>query len=205
MTEEEVDLLEKEFSEEEVKEAVFGSYADGAPGPNGFSFLFYQTFWEVIKKDLKKFVNSFEKDQLNLDRLNYAMTTLIPKEPEAKTLMKFRPLSLINCSFKIFAKILNNRLVVVDDRLIASNQTTFIKGRYIMESVVAAHEIIHEVYRNKEDGVILKLDYENLHMTKLIGISSKKCLGQEALLRSGLAGASELMIKIVATLNLGRA
>jgi hypothetical protein len=29
-------------------------------------------------------VNSFEKDQLNLDRLNYAMITLIHKEPEAK-------------------------------------------------------------------------------------------------------------------------
>ena len=29
------------FSEEEIKEAVFGSYADGAPGPDGFSFMYY--------------------------------------------------------------------------------------------------------------------------------------------------------------------
>ena len=28
------------FSEEEIKEAVFGSYVDGAPGPDGFSFMF---------------------------------------------------------------------------------------------------------------------------------------------------------------------
>lgn len=110
-----------------------------------------------------KLVNSFGADQLNLDRLNYAIITLIPKEPEAKTLKKFRPISLINCSFKIFAKLLNNRLVTVVDRLIASNQTAFIKGRYILESVVAAHEIIHEVHRNKESGVILKLDYEKAY------------------------------------------
>jgi hypothetical protein len=32
--------LDKEFSEKEIKEAVFGSYAEGAPGPDGFSFLF---------------------------------------------------------------------------------------------------------------------------------------------------------------------
>ena len=88
----------------------------------------------------------FEKNDLDLERLNYAMITLIPKEPEAK----LRPISLINCSFKIFAKALNNRLIRVADRLIASNQTTFIKGRFILDSVVAAHEIIHEVSRKKE-------------------------------------------------------
>lgn len=56
----------------------------------------------------------FEHDKLNLDRLNYAMITLIPKEPEAKNLKKkIRPISLINCSFKIFAKLLNNRLIKV--------------------------------------------------------------------------------------------
>lgn len=100
VTEEEVHLLEKEISKEEVREAIFGSYAKGAPSPDGFSFLFYQTFWEVIKKDLMNLVNSFERDQLDLDRLNYTMITLIPNGPEAKTLKKFKPISLINCSFK---------------------------------------------------------------------------------------------------------
>jgi hypothetical protein len=42
VSEDENVLLEAPFSEEEVKEAVFGSYAEGAPGPDGFYFLFYQ-------------------------------------------------------------------------------------------------------------------------------------------------------------------
>jgi hypothetical protein len=45
---------------------------------------------------------------------------------------------------------LNNRLIKMANKLIASNQTAFIKGRYILESVVATHEIIHEVHRKKE-------------------------------------------------------
>jgi hypothetical protein len=44
VTELENEALEKPFSEEEVKEAILGSYANGAPGPDGLSFLFYQTF-----------------------------------------------------------------------------------------------------------------------------------------------------------------
>jgi hypothetical protein len=58
-------------------------------------------------------VKSFEDNMLNLDRLNFAMITLIPKEPDARILKKFRPISLLNCSFKIFGKLLNNRLIKV--------------------------------------------------------------------------------------------
>jgi hypothetical protein len=37
-------MLGSAFTEEEVREAVFGSYVDGAPGPDGLSFMFYQKF-----------------------------------------------------------------------------------------------------------------------------------------------------------------
>jgi uncharacterized glyoxalase superfamily protein PhnB len=41
VTPEENNILESEFSEEEVKRAIDESYAEGAPGSDGFSFLFY--------------------------------------------------------------------------------------------------------------------------------------------------------------------
>jgi hypothetical protein len=34
-------LLEADFTEEETREAIFRSYAEGAPGPDGLHFLFY--------------------------------------------------------------------------------------------------------------------------------------------------------------------
>jgi hypothetical protein len=52
---------------------------------------------------------------------------------------------------------------VVSQRLISSNQSAFIKGRYILESVVIAHELVHEGHKNKEPGFILKLDYEKAY------------------------------------------
>jgi hypothetical protein len=36
----------------ELKEAMFGSDASSAPEPNGFFFLFYQYFWDIVKDDL---------------------------------------------------------------------------------------------------------------------------------------------------------
>jgi hypothetical protein len=51
----------------------------------------------------------------------------------------------------------------VSEELISPNQTTFIKGRYILESVVAAHEIIHDVAHSSQSGFIFKLDYEKAY------------------------------------------
>ena len=152
--------LESPFTEEEIKKAVFDSYPDGAPGPDGIPFFFYQHFWEVIKVDLIAMFNDFHKGELDIHRLNFAMLSLIPKEPDATSMKKFRPISLLNCSFKIFTKVLTNKLTRILQRLIASNQSAFLKGRYILESVVTAHEVVHSVHSGKKQGLVLKLDYE---------------------------------------------
>jgi hypothetical protein len=41
-------MLEAPFSEE-VKEAVFGFYTEGVPGPDGFSFLFIRCSRRLLK------------------------------------------------------------------------------------------------------------------------------------------------------------
>jgi hypothetical protein len=108
-------------------------------------------------------IKGFKMNEVNISRLTYALITLIPKEEGAKFLKKFRPISLINCSFKILAKVLNSRLVPICDRLLACNQTAFVKGRFILESVASAHEILHEVVKEKRKGLILKIDYEKAY------------------------------------------
>lgn len=82
-----------------------------------------------------------------------------------------------------FTKVLTNRLGIVMNRLISCNQSAFIEGRYILESVVTAHELIHTVVRSDSKGVVLKLDYEKAfdrvdldflnNLLKLRGFDSK--------------------------------
>jgi hypothetical protein len=92
--------------------------------------------------------------------LNFALLTLIPKELGARSMKKYKPISLCNCSFNIFSKVLTLRLGKIANRLISPQQSAFIRGRYILESVVVAHEVVHNIHKRKEPGVILKLDYE---------------------------------------------
>ena len=109
------------FSEDEIKEAIFSCYAEGAPEPDGLSFLFYQKFWDLIKHDIVRMFQDFHKGELSLRRLNFAMLTLIPKVDNANSIKIFRPISLINYSFKIFSKVLTLRLGKIYTRLVATN------------------------------------------------------------------------------------
>jgi hypothetical protein len=110
--------------------------------------------------DIMDMFEDFYEGKLDIFRLNFAILSLIPKEPRATSMKKFRPISLINFIFKIFSKVLTNRLGLVLDFLIAPNQTIFIRGRYILESVVTAHEVLHSMVHSKSKGAVLKHDYE---------------------------------------------
>jgi hypothetical protein len=56
--------------------------------------------------------------------------------------------------------LLTIRLEFVCQRMTAKEQCAFIRGRYILESVMIAHELVHRMHKAKESGIILKLDYE---------------------------------------------
>jgi hypothetical protein len=117
----------------------------------------------VIKEDLIEMFDDFYMEELDLYRLNFALITVIPKEQDVRTMNKFRPISLLNCSHKIFTKVLINRMGGVINRLRASDQTTFIIDMYILESVVTGHDVLHSVHQGKEKGLVIKLDYEKAY------------------------------------------
>ena len=105
------------FSLEEIKTIVFSCNASKAPGPDGFSFAFYQAGWEFIKSDLYKLFASFYFHDLDISKLNLAYVCLIPKKEIAPSISNYRPISLINCSFKLITKLLADRVAKVMDFL----------------------------------------------------------------------------------------
>lgn len=93
------------------------------------------------------------------------------------------PISFLNCSFKIVLKVPTNTLVVILQRLIASKQFVFLKGRFILDSVVTAHEVLHYVHSSLEQGLVLKLDYEKafdkVNLDFLVELLEIRCFGSK--------------------------
>jgi len=72
--------------------------------------LFFQHYWDLVGKDITSSVLSF----LNLaslpEHLNHTFMTLIPKVKNPKLVSQFCPIILCNVLYKIFSKVLANRL-----------------------------------------------------------------------------------------------
>jgi hypothetical protein len=163
VTGEESEGLVEEFSEKEVRDAIFQMKHNKAPGPDGFSVEFYQVFWSLIKDDLMAMFRDFHRGNLPLFSLNFGIITLLPKEKEVKKIQQYRHICMLNVSFKIFTKVLANRLTSVACRITKPSQSAFLPGRYILDGVLVLHETIHELKRRKQNGIILKLDFEKAY------------------------------------------
>jgi hypothetical protein len=101
--------------------------------------------------------------QLELFRLNFCEIILLPNINETERIQQYRPISLLNVSFKIFMKVATIRLNTVVDHVVRLSQTRFMQGRNILYGVVTLHETIHELHSKKLNGVILKLDFEKVY------------------------------------------
>ena len=99
---EENNVLISEFTESEVRDTVFQMEHNKAPGPDGFPAEFYQVFWNVIKNDLMALFSDFHREDLNLYSLNFGIITLIPKIQDATKIQQYRPICVLNVSFKFF-------------------------------------------------------------------------------------------------------
>lgn len=187
--------LIRPFSMEELKLAVFQMERNKSPGPDGFPVEFYQNYWDIVHQDLYGLLIDFFNGSLQIERLNYGIITLVPKCKDAKQFQKFRPICLLNVSFKIITKILMNRITSCIGEVIAANQTAFLKGRYIMEGVMVLHETLNFLHVKKQSGILFKVDFEKAYdkikwpfvyqMLKLKGFPDKWCNWMMSIMRGG--------------------
>jgi hypothetical protein len=154
------EFLTDVFSEFEVRAAVFQMEHNKAPGPDGFPPKFYQAFSDLIKDNLMALFIEFHAGTLPLNSLNFGTIILLSKKKDAKVIQQNRPICLLNVSFKIFTKVAQS---TVAQKIIRSTQTAFLPGRNIMEGTIILHETIHELNSKKQDGIILKIDFEKAY------------------------------------------
>ncbi|XP_042942930.1 uncharacterized protein LOC122277118 [Carya illinoinensis] len=152
-------FLRKPPSDQEIYEALLSIPKDSSPGPDGFSSQFYLTCWEIVRMELSNAVMEFFQG-MELPRFyTTSFIVLIPKVKDATSFDKFRPISLCNVIYKVFAKLIVNRLAMVLDRMISPEQGAFVKGRSIFQNISLSQEMLKLLHRNARGGnVFIKID-----------------------------------------------
>ena len=135
--------------------------SDKAPGPDGFTGLFFKVCWDIIKEDvLEAFHQLHSMNGADFRLLNSANIVLIPKKPDALTVGDYRPISLIHNIAKIFSKLLANRLAPLLNTLISKSQSAFIQKRCIQDNFLYVHNVVRRLHKQKKLALFLKLDIQ---------------------------------------------
>ena len=88
------------------------------------------------------------------------MINLIPKEDSALNHLKnWRPITLLNVDYKIASKVIAKRMESFLPRLFHSDQTGFVKDRYIGENIRLISDIMEQTLKNNIPGIFTSLDF----------------------------------------------
>ena len=159
LEEQEKQELEGEINIHEVWHALNGFQNDKTPGNDGFTKEFYETFFDPLGNALLESFNAgFENGQLSVSQKR-GIISLIPKdENNLTTLSNWRPITLLNVDYKILAKVIAKRIEPVLPKLIHSDQTGFIKGRYIGQNVRLLEDTLEytDIKKNTRDPIIYR-------------------------------------------------
>lgn len=151
-----LDVTLTEYSEA-LKELPNGK----SPGCDGLPAEFYKMFWGDIK-DLvfSSYIYSLQRGELSIDQRR-GVITLIPKQgKDLRTLGNWRPITLLNTDYKILAKVLANRIQTVISDLISTDQTGYVKGRFIGDNIRTIADLLEYSRKGDITGIIALLDFQ---------------------------------------------
>lgn len=91
--------------------------------------------------------------------INSTILALVPKKTASAEMRDFRPIACCNVLYKVNSKILANRLKILLPRMISENQSSFVKGRLLMENVLLASELVKDYHKDSvSPQCVMKID-----------------------------------------------
>jgi hypothetical protein len=153
--------LEGKIRLEEASTVLKNMKNNKSPGSSGFSAEFYKCFWNRIGLFVCRALNhAFISGNLSVIQTQ-GIITCIPKGDKPKQFLKnWRPITLLNTIYKIGSGCIANRIKIFLDKLINTDQTGFIKGRFIGENVRLIYDIMQYTEENNISGLLLLIDFE---------------------------------------------
>uniref|UniRef100_A0A672ZVZ7 Reverse transcriptase domain-containing protein n=1 Tax=Sphaeramia orbicularis TaxID=375764 RepID=A0A672ZVZ7_9TELE len=149
------DSLKGEIKREEVVQAIHQLNVGKSPGPDGLPTEFYQLSIEEVLHLLTSMLNEGLNKGVMADSFYEGVLNLLYKKGDRSCIDNYRHLTLMNTDYKILAKIINNRLSSVLEKIIVKEQTCAVKGRYMWDNLSTLRELS---YSGQKDFFIVGLD-----------------------------------------------
>ncbi|GJV82914.1 hypothetical protein Tco_1522812 [Tanacetum coccineum] len=139
----------KLVTNEEIKRVMYGIGDDKAPGPDGFTSVFFKKGRDVVGPDVCNAVKDFFINGMLLKEINHTFLALIPKTTTPLKVNDYRPISCCNVLYKCISKIITNRIIEGIKEVVSDNQSAFVPGRSISDNILITQELMHNYHLDR--------------------------------------------------------
>ena len=161
LSEEEKQSCEGNISLEECETILESFKENKSPGSDGIPIEFYKRCWDIIKKPFIECVNeSFVSGEMSNTQKKAVITLTEKKGKDRRFIENWRPISLLNVDAKIMSKVIAARIKEVLPNVIHSNQTGYVKDRYIGETVRSIFDIMELTDAENIPGLLIFIDFQ---------------------------------------------
>jgi len=87
------DLLLTPVIADDIKQVLFSINDDKAPGPDGYTSVFFKKAWNIVGDDFFSAVQDFFASGEILKQLNHSIIALVPKSANTNSAADYRPIS----------------------------------------------------------------------------------------------------------------
>lgn len=151
------DLCEKPLTTEEIEKAISNFENNKSPGNDGPTAEFYKTFPDMLVKDLQEQISPKAE---GCHIVWQAVITCIYRKGEMEDVTNGQSVSLLNYDYKIFTKVIANRIQSSLEDIIGSEQTAAVRERTIIENLQLNRDITAYANLNNLEASIITLDQE---------------------------------------------
>jgi exonuclease III len=150
--------LESDLKIEELDRCVRQIKRNSSPGIDGISNKFIKKYWKFFRVPLHRYATTcFETGRLT-DSFRTAKIRLIPKKGNPKLIANWRPISLLNCFYKLLSRAFTNRLRPHMHKITGIGQHGYSNKKFAQEVLITLTDGIGTTRRQNKTAAIVSLD-----------------------------------------------
>ncbi|CAI7901125.1 unnamed protein product, partial [Closterium sp. NIES-54] len=151
--------LDVDWTEAEVKQA-FKALANGkSPGKDGLPKEVFEWNWDVLGKEFLRMARSFADTASLPASIKEVVTILLHKRGEKDNMDNNRPITLLNSTHKLLARVVADRMKPSLHKVISEEQYGSIPGRRISDAIEVVAYVIEAAKKGNEDWYMLLVDF----------------------------------------------
>ncbi|KAM9972117.1 hypothetical protein ACTFIW_003470 [Dictyostelium discoideum] len=139
--------IDKPITEEEIRLCVEKLQEGKAPGLDGLIPTFYKNHINQLLPLLIPLYNHFWNDSIPKSFKQGMIIILYKNKGDANHLDNYRPITLLNVDYKIYSKIINNRILSFLGDIISPYQSGFVPNRLLHDNIITLNTTIERINR----------------------------------------------------------